>query len=358
MAASLLKVENLKHRFGERLVLNLPSFQLERGETTVIFGPNGSGKSTLLRILALLERPSEGRSYYDGRQVSSKNSLELARNVVLLLQKPLFFAGSVAENILFGLKVRRVPKEVAQERLSRAAALFELDDLLKRRPQDLSGGELQRVNLARAFILQPKVLLLDEPFSALDAAIRNDLMAVLKRVIKETDQTTLFVTHHREEAALLAKRMVVMLNGQIVQDGSVEEIFLRPAGPEVARLMGTEAILYGRVAERLGELARVAVGDGRFIVDVGGKAGDEVTLFIRPEDVFIAKEKVQSSIRNWFEGEIVEVDFLGHLFLLTLDCGFPLKAMVTGLAREELGLEVGTSVFAGVKSSSIHAVKS
>ncbi len=357
MAAPLLKVENLKQIYSGSTILDIDSFELNSGEPTVIFGPNGSGKSTLLRLLALLERPSAGKIFYGESEVGPKNSLFFSREVALLLQRPIFFSSSVRENIIFGLKARKVEKSRIEEGLKEVALLFKLESLLSKRPHELSGGQAQRVNLARAFILKPKLLLLDEPFSALDAAIREELISSLKRAITKTSQTTLFVTHHREEAALLAKRMVVMLDGKIVQDGGVDEVFTKPAGLEVAKLIGIETILHGRIEERLGELAKVIVDGGSFIVDVSGAPGNEVTLFIRPEDVFIAKERVSSSIRNWFEGEIVEVNSLGRLFLLTLNSGFHLKAMVTGLAREELGLDVGAKVWAGVKSSSIHAVK-
>lgn len=356
MAAPLLTVESLKHFYGDSIVLDAPAFELNQDELAVIFGPNGSGKSTFLRLLALLERPSEGRISYDGNEIVAKNLLALSRNIVLLLQKPLFFTGSVAENIIFGQKVRRAPKAVMGEGLKKVSALFEIEELLGRRVHELSSGQLQRVNLARAFILEPKVLLLDEPFSALDAAIRDDLIVRLKRAIKEMGQTTLFVTHHREEAARLAERMLIMLDGRIAQDGPVHEVFAKPANQEVAKLIGADVILRGKIAERLGELTKVIVEGKEFIVDVEGPSGQEVILFIRPEDVILATDQFSSSIRNWFEAKVIGVESLGHLFSVDLDCGFPLKAMVTGLAKEELDLNLGRVVTAGIKTSSIHSL--
>ena len=183
-----------------------PCFPSSKGECLVVFGPNGSGKSTLASDRLAPGKARPGTDFLPGERGQRRNGLDVRRRFVLLLQRPYLFRGNVEKNVLFGLKVRGTPKPEMRKRLDKAARMFSLGPLLGRDARKLSGGEAQRVNLARAFILEPDILFLDEPFSALDAPTREDLIHELKRVLKETGQTTVFVTHHREEAAFLATR--------------------------------------------------------------------------------------------------------------------------------------------------------
>jgi len=351
-----LEMKGVRHSYGPLRVLDVPSFSVARGECLVVFGPNGSGKSTLLRIASLLERPGRGRIFYRGDEVSWKTGLDVRRRLVLLLQRPYLFRGNVEKNVLFGLKVRGTPKPEIRKRLDGAARMFSLGPLLDRDARKLSGGEAQRVNLARAFILEPDILFLDEPFSALDAPTREDLVHELKRVLKETGQTTVFVTHHREEAAFLATRVAVLVGGRILQVGETERVFASPANDEVARLVGHATLLKGTVEERRGELLVIVHAGLRILAAGEAREGSEVLLFLRPEDVLLARRKFESSIRNWFEGKVVEISPGDRLVLVSLDCGFLLKARLTRAAVDELGIRVGETAWAGIKASSLRAL--
>jgi tungstate transport system ATP-binding protein len=356
MAVPKLEIKEVEHFYGARKVCKVKQLFVEEGESLVILGPNGSGKSTLLRLMALLEKPSQGAIFYEGRKVNHRNSLAIRRQLVLLLQKPIFFTGTVLENIVYGLRLRKLPPDEVENRLSKVSSLLNLTDLLHRKVDELSGGEAQRVNLARAFALRPEILFLDEPFSALDAPTREEIIVELGRIIEKTGQTTVFVTHHREEAAFLGSRVVVLIDGQVFQVGSVEEVFSKPVCDDVAKLVGVETVLKGQVARVEGELVVVSVRNGEFYVPGEAAIGEEVLVCIKPEEVVISKKKPESSVRNWFRGRIVEVNDYGRILRLVLDCGFHLKALLTKSSFRELNLGQGDGVWAGVKATSIHLI--
>ncbi|HPD14197.1 MAG TPA: ABC transporter ATP-binding protein [Planctomycetota bacterium] len=353
----MLEVRNIEQRYGGRRVLGVPFFRVGRGERLVLLGPNGSGKSTLLRLLSLVEMPTQGEVWHDGTRVDAGNSLAIRRRFALLLQKPVFFRGTVLSNVTYGLRLRGLPSEEIKGRLDKAAALFAIGALLSRRVDQLSGGEAQRVNLARAFIIQPEILFLDEPFSALDAPTREELLLELRRIVMETGQTTVLVTHHREEAAFFGTRLAVMLGGAICQEGAVEEVFSMPATDAVARLVGVETVLAGKVTTNDGELLAVSVGSQTFFVPGDGEPGEDVLVCVRPEDVFVSRYKPEGSVRNWFEGTISDLRPYGRTLGLTLECGFRLRALVTPSAFRELSLALGAQAWAGVKATSIHLIR-
>jgi tungstate transport system ATP-binding protein len=356
MGLPKLEIVGVSQVYNEKKVLEVESLKVFSGDSLVVFGPNGAGKSTLLRIMALVEKPFKGDVFFEGRKVDDRNSLEFRRKLALLLSRPFFFKGSVRENLLYGLKIRKASPALIKERLEKVVELFSLSSLLAQEAQSLSGGEAQRVHLARAFILEPEILFLDEPFSALDYPTREGKIRELKRIIEETGQTTVLVTHYREEAIFLAKKVAVLIGGRIAQEGQVEEVFNYPVNSEVARLVGAETVLKGVVKEKKDGLLTVRVGEREILASgQATKEGEETLLFIKPEDVLIAREKLPSSIRNWFSAKILKFHSFGRLLQLELDCGFLLKASLTQAAWEELGLTEGEKVWAGVKATAVRA---
>ena len=351
----MLEMRDIEHVYGGRHVLGVERFGVQPGECLVLLGPNGSGKSTLLRLMSLVEVPSRGTVLYKGTEVNRGNSLEIRRRFALLLQRPVFFRGTVGSNVAYGLRVRGIPAPEAEKRLEEVASLFSLDGLLARRVDQLLGGEAQRVNLARAFIIQPEVLFLDEPFSALDAPAREDLLAELRRVIRETGQTTVFVTHHREEAAFLATRVAVLLDGALRQQGPVEEVFSKPVSDEVARLVGVETVLKGRVTGNDGELASVAVAGESFFVAGDAAPGEEVPSASCRRTFFVATHKPEGSVRNWFSVLVEEARPVrpngepGHRLRLS-----PPSAL-TCSAYRRAGPGGRQGSLGGVKATSIHS---
>lgn len=355
MERPTLEVKNLKLASGQRLIVDVNYFDLKPGECLVLFGPNGAGKSTFLRLISFLQPADAGEIYYQGQKVELKNSAEFRKKIVYLLQKPVFFKGTVGDNLLLGLKFRKVDQTQQKKRLEKIAAAFQVEPLLGRLPEELSGGERQRVHLARAFILEPEILLLDEPFNGLDVQYKDRLMADFYRLRKTTGVTTILVTHVRQEAAYVGDRMAVMLNGQIIQTGTPEEISTAPATPEISNLMGHETLVEGQVVNSENGLLEVAAHGEKIFAFGQHKPGEKVVLTFRPEEVILARQQPSTSVRNWFLAEVTELRPLDRMVLVYLECGFSLKAFVARSSAAELELEVGKKIWAGIKASALTA---
>lgn len=357
MTASLA-VRDLVVRRGGVVTLDVPAFDVAAGETVAVLGPNGAGKTTLLEVLALLERPSAGVVLFDG-QPASVGALALRRRLALVLQEPLLLDTTVLENVETGLRFRGVP---AAERRRRAEAWLErfgVGGLAGRSARRLSGGEAQRVSLARAFAVEPEVLLLDEPFSALDQPTRDRLIDELRSALEATGATSVFVTHDRSEAARLATRVAVLLGGRIRQVGAVSDVFAAPVDEEVAAFVGVETIVAGRVVDAVDGIIGLEV-NGRRIEAAGEPPAFESALVcIRPEDVALspAGEAIASgSARNRLPGVVRQVTWTGPEARVLVDCGFRLVARVTRRSLAELHIDAGSPVVASFKATSVHVI--
>jgi tungstate transport system ATP-binding protein len=238
MMSSLLEIRDLIVRRDKRQVLAIETLAVEKGEVLAIVGPNGTGKSSLLLTLARLLPPEKGELLWQGQPFNKQPALTYRRRIALVLQEPLLLDASVFENIAIGLRYRGLPSERITLIVSHWLKKLGIETLRDRPAAHLSGGEAQRVSLARAFVLNPELLLLDEPFSALDAPTRLRLLDDLKSILNETGTTAILITHDLKEAACLASRVAVMLNGQVVQVGNPEEVFANPANPAVAAFLG------------------------------------------------------------------------------------------------------------------------
>lgn len=229
----MIEIRNLQVRRGARNVLEIDHLHVSRNEVLAVVGPNGAGKSTLLLSLARLLRSARGEIVFNGRSVSSESDLAYRRRIALVLQDPLLFDTSVFENVASGLRFRNIPKSEIAPRVERWLEQMGIAHLAKRRSNELSGGEGQRVSLARALVLEPELLLLDEPFSALDPPTRGRLLDDLRRILPASGTTTIFITHNLIEARQLARHMAVILGGRVRQSGILEEILSAPADAEV-----------------------------------------------------------------------------------------------------------------------------
>ncbi len=229
----MIEIHNLHVRRGSRLVLQVEHIRVARNEVLAVVGPNGAGKSTLLLSLARLLRPERGEIIFNGRSVAGEPDLAYRRRIALVLQDPLLFDSTVFENVASGLGFRNMPKSEITPKVERWLEQMGITHLKNRRANELSGGEGQRVSLARALVLEPELLLLDEPFSALDPPTRSRLLEDLRRILPESGTTTIFITHNLTEARQLARRMAVILGGRVRQNGHVEEILNAPADAEV-----------------------------------------------------------------------------------------------------------------------------
>jgi molybdate transport system ATP-binding protein len=339
----------------------------DRFSITVLFGPSGCGKTTILRVLAGLEQPERGLIRHgDETWLDTSRGIFVPpqrRGVGFLFQDyALFPHMTVAANIGYGLK--GVSTGDQRRRIGDMLDLLNLKGLDGRYPTQLSGGEQQRVALARAVIRQPRLLLLDEPLSALDAPLREELRRGLRRLLGEFSIPCFVVTHDRLEAISLGDFVMVLDQGTVRQSGPLDEVFSRPADTQVARMVGVETVTPAALVRVEDGLATLAVGGegGRHIVAVAPPAmNGELYVCIRGEDVTIHKGpseqiKEHSSARNRLSGRVVSLVAEGPIIRASLDCGFPLVALITKPAVAELDLREGDTITAVIKAPAIHVI--
>jgi tungstate transport system ATP-binding protein len=224
----LITLENIDVKARDKSILSIPSFELQKGEILGVMGPNGAGKSTLLKILALLEPPQSGSIKFQGETVSDRSTLAVRRKIAVALQQSLLLDTSVYQNVAAGLKIRNIPRKEIKNQVAYWLEVFKISHLAKKHAYHLSGGEAQRVNLARAMIIQPEVLFLDEPFSALDFPTKVQLLKDIKNVVKETNTTTVFISHDLMEIKYFTNRLAILIGGEIKQHGPTEEVLSFP----------------------------------------------------------------------------------------------------------------------------------
>ncbi len=230
----LIAINDLLMRRGGRDTLKINSLDIERGETLAVVGPNGAGKSTLLLALAHLLKPARGEILFSDKSISKWGDQEYRRKIAIVFQDPLLMDMTVEQNVALGLKFRGLPQSEVKAQVNKWLAPLGIESLSKRRAGQLSGGEAQRVSLARAFVLEPQLLLLDEPFSALDPPSRLKLMEDLSALLADDHRTTVFVTHNLQEAAQLSHRVAVVVDGVLRQVGPASQVKAQPADATVA----------------------------------------------------------------------------------------------------------------------------
>ena len=305
---SFLVLRGLCKAFGPAVAVEDFSLSAERGEFISLLGPSGCGKTTVLRTIAGFERPDAGTVVIDGQDVTALPARN--RRIGMVFQSYALFPNlTVAGNIAFGLKVARLPGREVESRVDEMLALIGLPTLRRRYPSELSGGQQQRVALARALAIRPRILLLDEPLSALDAKIRVSLREDLRDLQRRLGITAIFVTHDQEEALALSHRVVVMSQGRVEQVGTPAEIYRAPRTAFVATFVGTANVLPCRVIDAAS--GRVALGDAVLQAAApldGHRAGAAVPLGLRPEAVALAPFE---GAANRLPGTVRDVTFLG-----------------------------------------------
>jgi len=281
-----ITVKNVTKRFGSFVALDDVSLEVPSGELLALLGPSGSGKTTLLRIISGLETADRGAVYYQDEDVTSAAVRE--RNVGFVFQHyALFRHMNVFDNVAFGLKVRGRSRSEIQDRVHELIRLVQLEGLERSLPSQLSGGQRQRVALARALAAAPKVLLLDEPFGALDAKVRTELRQWLRRLHDELHVTSVFVTHDQEEAFEVSDRVVIMNKGKIEQIGSPAEIFERPANPFVMDFLGNVNVFHGSVQSGRATLGNIEVAYPEYM----GSQSRTAMAFVRSHELEILTSK-------------------------------------------------------------------
>ena len=326
MAEISLELKEIKKSFTEgEAVLDNISLEISKGEFITLLGSSGCGKTTTLRIIAGLEQPDAGSVWLDGREVTGLEPNQ--RNVNTVFQNyALFPHMNVAENIGYGLKLKKVPKSEIRKKVSQMLELVQLEGYEKRKPSELSGGQKQRVAIARALVNNPKVLLLDEPLGALDLQLRRAMQIELKHLQKKLGITFIYITHDQEEAINMSDRIAVMRDGRIEQIGTPDEIYNHPKTSYVATFVGNANILHGVAESIQGQNAIVKIGNDKVIVkleasqqdtkDTGAKqhltAGENVTLAVRSENILL-QEAAAIGDTGTDNGDTVDISVAGGI---------------------------------------------
>ena len=355
----MVELRNVTKRFGGFTAVTDVNLSIEAGEFLTLLGPSGCGKTTLLRMIAGFESPTEGTVWLNGQDVTHLPPYR--RNVNQVFQSYALFPHlTVEENISFGLKMQKLPRPEITDRVKAATALVSLGGMERRKPSQLSGGQRQRVALARAIVCQPKVLLLDEPLSALDAKLRHLMQVELKRLQKMLGITFVFVTHDQEEALIMSDRIAVVNKGRIEQLGESSEIYHAPQTTFVANFIGQANILEARLVAEEGNFTRLQlIGDVEVLVPSESRLATmkDLLVSIRPEKIHLQKTKPSGS--NVFEAIVEEELFKGATDQLELrtEGGLELTVVVANESATQECFNKGDKVWCSLHPSDIVVVR-
>lgn len=324
---AFIKIENLFKKFGTMVAVNHIYLEVKKGEILTLLGPSGCGKTTTLRCIAGLERPDEGDVLIDGKSMFSQGFVPPSqREIGMVFQNYAVWPHlRVFDNVAYGLKLQKLPKDEIKRRVNEVLESVGLSGLGKRYPGQLSGGQQQRVALARALVRNPKVLLLDEPLSNLDAKLRERMRFEIKSLVRRMNMTSVYVTHDQAEAMVISDRIAVMESGNIVQVGAPEEIYKKPANRFVADFIGTTNFIPGEIAEIRESQIYVTTEFGQKILckvfdSATAVPNQKVHVSIRPEDIEVHTEPLGTR-DNVFKGTIMHRAYLGNFlnFFVNVD---------------------------------------
>jgi putative spermidine/putrescine transport system ATP-binding protein/spermidine/putrescine transport system ATP-binding protein len=304
-----VQLDGVTKRFGDSVALHEAWLKIQPSEFMTLLGPSGCGKTTLLNLVAGFLEADNGEIFIEGALVTETPAH--MREIGIVFQNyALFPHMSVAKNVAYGLTTRGVEKKEIARRVEEALALVKLSGFADRKPRQLSGGQQQRVALARALVIKPKVLLLDEPFSALDKNLRGSMQVELKQIQRELGVTTIFVTHDQGEALSMSDRIAVMSAGRIRQIAAPDDIYRRPADRFVASFVGDASVLNGRLVARRGDVAVVSIGDMSVNVPAtptaGVAIGDAVDMFVRPEHLAVTLRGAAGSLPGTVTAQVFQ----------------------------------------------------
>jgi len=345
----MVRVENISKNLGEFFLKDV-SLDVADSEYFMILGPTGAGKTILLETIAGIYSPDKGKVYLNGRDITRLPPRK--RNIGMVYQDYMLFPHlNVEQNIKYGMRSRKLSKQEISQKVDKLANLLGVAHLLQRHPGTLSGGEQQRITIARALIMEPEVLLLDEPLGALDSKTRIKLREELRRIHSFTHTTMIHVTHSFDEAFLLGSQMAIMNNGEIVQVGEPSEVFRKPNCKFVAEFLGVTNVFRGESVIANG-IAYINI-NGLRVASATIRDG-QVYTSVRPEDVLLSIKPIESSARNSFKGEIQDISDTGTIVRITVDVGVPFVAAITRRSFLDMGLKQGMEVFLTFKAVDVH----
>ena len=345
----MMELRGISKRYGEIEALHEITLKIERGRVATVLGPNGSGKSTLLRIIAALEQPTDGALVLDGKALDLNENGSWRKRTTLVFQRPVVLRGSVFDNVAYGLIQRGLSNSSIKERVSEALRLLGLDTLAGRNARSLSGGEKQRLSIARAVVLETDLLLLDEPTVNLDPESLDIVKRFILGLRERQDIAVVLATHDMEIARELSDRVLLLSGGRIVETGSTEDLLLNQSR-EMARFARTVNVFTGD-SKLVDGVSHIDVGG---VVIVGAfSAEGSTTVDVRPEDIIVSREVMTSSARNNLLGKIVAVEEIEVIVRLRVDVGAIFTVQITRRSLVEMGFNVGQRVYLTFKASSV-----
>ena len=349
----MIELVGVSKQYGDIEALRNVSFTVRRGEFLTIVGPNGSGKTTLLKILAALERPTSGEVYFDGVKVDDGNAVQFRRRSTMVFQKTVLLRGSVRDNVAYGLELRGLSRPEVDRRVREALEVVGLRGLEERDARGLSGGEQQRLSLARALALGCELLLLDEPTANLDPESLSVVKGTLSWLNSETETTIVMATHNLLQAEELSERFILLNQGEIVEVGRPSSLLVTPS-KEVARFARSENVFTG-VSRTVEGISHVDVGGGVEVKAAFSLSG-RVSVHVSPEDIILSRGRLESSARNEFKGKVTAVEDLGPLVRLKIDAGRVFTVQITRRSFIEMGLNLDSEVYLIFKASSVQLI--
>jgi tungstate transport system ATP-binding protein len=351
---SLIELEDITKRYGEVTALDGVSLEVMEKEILTILGPNGSGKTTMLKIMASIDEPTSGEVFFDGEKINNSNKNQARKKSTMVFQRTTLFNTSVYKNVAYGLNLRKYSKKETNERIRNVLRLVKLEGYETRLARRLSGGEKQRVSLARALVLDTELLLLDEPTANLDPENVSIIEETVTHVNQERNTTVVMSTHNIFQAQRITGKAALLLRGKITEVGTVNEIFRSPS-ERLAAFARLENVFSG-TSEILQEgTSLVDIGNG-LRVEASIKKLGKTQILVRSEDIILSRKPLSSSARNVFKGRIVGIADLGPTVKLRVDAGKEFAAQITKRSFKEMGLNVDSDVFLTFKASSVRAI--
>ncbi len=349
----IAELENVSKSYGRIVAVDEVTLKVRESEVLTLIGPNGSGKTTLLKILACIERPDSGNVYINGAKVENKNIDKAKSSTTLVFQRTTLFNTSVYNNIAYGLKLKKIAKEEIEKAVKEALELVQLRGYESRPAKKLSGGEQQRVSLARALALKTPILLLDEPTSNLDPKSTSIVEEAIREISRRKYTTIAIATHNIFQAEQIAEKAALLMNGKIAEIGTVDEVVAKSR--DLAKFARLENIFSGMSEILVEGTSRIRMDNGITIESALRKTG-RITIFIRPEDIIVSKNRFESSARNVFKGKIAEISDQGPLVRLKINAGKEFVVQITKKSFVEMGLNVGTEIYLTFKASSVQII--
>ena len=360
MTQAAMRIESLQVTHGARTVLDLAHLEVEREKVLALIGPNGAGKSTLLQVLGFLQRPTQGRVFFEGQEVTASTPMvPLRRRLALVFQEPLLFHGTVSDNVALGLRLRGVSRAEIRRRTEIWLSKLHITHLADRSVVKLSVGEAQRVNLARSLALDPEVFLLDEPFASLDPPTQASMVEEFQNILAETKTTTVLVTHNRTEALMLGDRMGVLMDGRIAQLDRPQNVFAHPANESVAAFLGVETMVRGRVLTAAAGKSKVDMGGHQIVVAGSYSPGEGLLFCLRSDEIVLlgkGAEADSGSFSNVIRGTVSRVTPLENQFKVVVDCSSSITVLVSRQAFIDLSLVKGKQVHLAFKPEAVHVI--